>query len=312
VNAAGPVRGSAFGFDFESAFVFDTLRPARGLPRLQVTAYEGGPAGGELVADIAQPGFEARIFRDGVDFSLWVEKVGWFRVDPAAARVEAPVDADPFEREELVLGVPALLCFLQRGDASLHASAVEIDGRVFLFAGPQARGKSTLAAAFARRGYRVLSEDLACIRLGRPSLLLPGAASLRLRNDVAAAVGHDFRCIREGRQRTRYALAGDGAPTPVGGIILLSESESDISLESVSPVRALPELWQASFRLTRAHERRSFAAIATLAEQVSIHRLRRPLRFDGLDATVDAVVSTFSGRAEAPSAVLVPVPASAR
>ena len=42
---------------------------------------------------------------------------------------------------------------------ALHASVVEVDGRAVAFLGASRRGKSTLAAALARRGYSVLSDD---------------------------------------------------------------------------------------------------------------------------------------------------------
>ncbi len=41
----------------------------------------------------------------------------------------------------------------------LHAAAVEIAGRVYLFAGPSEAGKSTLALRLAARGCRHLADD---------------------------------------------------------------------------------------------------------------------------------------------------------
>ena len=42
---------------------------------------------------------------------------------------------------------------------ALHASVVDVDGRAVAFLGATRQGKSTLAAALARRGYAVLSDD---------------------------------------------------------------------------------------------------------------------------------------------------------
>lgn len=50
------------------------------------------------------------------------------------------------------------------GHLVLHASSADLDGRSVLFVGESGRGKSTLAAAFDRCGYRLLSDDLSPVR----------------------------------------------------------------------------------------------------------------------------------------------------
>jgi hypothetical protein len=72
--------------------------------------------------------------------------------------------------------------------AGFHASGVEIRGhRGFL--GEAGRGKSTLAAAFARRGYRILTDD--CLHLS-PSAggyrVRPWSSGIRLWQDSIEAV----------------------------------------------------------------------------------------------------------------------------
>ncbi len=47
-----------------------------------------------------------------------------------------------------------------RGTVCLHASAIAIDDRVVVLVGAAGAGKSTTAAAFARQGYPVLSDDV--------------------------------------------------------------------------------------------------------------------------------------------------------
>src|SRR6266536_1366743 len=61
----------------------------------------------------------------------------------------------------------------QRGVLALHASAIEVRGGAAILAGPSGAGKSTLAAALAKRGHRVLSDEIAAvtIREGWPCVL---------------------------------------------------------------------------------------------------------------------------------------------
>src|SRR5258708_3332580 len=58
-----------------------------------------------------------------------------------------------------ILGVLVRL----RGVTCLDASAVAIEDRWVAFVGPEAAGKSTTAAAFARQGYGVLSDDIVAL-----------------------------------------------------------------------------------------------------------------------------------------------------
>jgi hypothetical protein len=50
-----------------------------------------------------------------------------------------------------------------RGVTCLHASAVAFDDSSVVFVGPEGAGKSTTAAAFAKRGYAVLSDDIVAL-----------------------------------------------------------------------------------------------------------------------------------------------------
>ena len=50
-----------------------------------------------------------------------------------------------------------------RGIVCLHASAVAMDGSAVAFVGPPGAGKSTTAAALARRGYKLIADDITAI-----------------------------------------------------------------------------------------------------------------------------------------------------
>jgi len=52
-----------------------------------------------------------------------------------------------------------------RGVTCLHASAVAFGDSSVVFVGPEGAGKSTTAAAFAQRGYAVLSDDIVALSI---------------------------------------------------------------------------------------------------------------------------------------------------
>jgi hypothetical protein len=81
----------------------------------------------------------------------------------------------------------------QRGMLPLHANAVEIAGKAFAFMGPSGEGKSTLAAAFHDRGYRIIADDVCVVGFDGEGVAhaYPGLPRLRLWDEVLVSMGHD-------------------------------------------------------------------------------------------------------------------------
>jgi hypothetical protein len=88
-----------------------------------------------------------------------------------------------------VLGVVLRL----RGIVPLHASAVAIGNHAVALMGPAGAGKSTTAAAFARCGYRVISDDVVALRQeGGRFIIPPGYPRVNLwAESVQALFGPD-------------------------------------------------------------------------------------------------------------------------
>ena len=138
------------------------------------------------------------------------------------------------------LGVPAILCFLARGDLQLHSAAVEIDGRAVVIAAPQIHGKTTFAAMCHNAGFRILSEDATCIRDLNSPHVIPGPAVLRLRRATAERI--EITGAREVTERDHRLISidperrGDCSPVPLRAILMLRESEAGFRLERPNPL----------------------------------------------------------------------------
>lgn len=297
----GAVHGSCYGFQPVSDLSFEYLRSGGGEPFAvaEVEEEPGGPDG-VLVSEwtpIPDRRVWARLYADGPRYRLWVEGYGTFAVDPRAPSVGLPAgEAGGVRREERLWGIPAMLCFLARGDLPLHAAAVDVGGEAVLLAAPGYFGKTTLAAGFDAEGYRVLSEDVSCVRFSPEPEVVPGPAMLRVRRDVAGSLElPGARAVAESDDRVHFSLdpvrRGDSSPVPLRAIVLLRSGEDGISLEPVPAAGALRDLWPLSFRLPTAEDRaRCFDGIARLAAGVRIRNLVRPLRLDELGRVVQRIV----------------------
>jgi hypothetical protein len=123
--------------------------------------------------EIADGGFFHLLYHEGTQF--WFDRVGTrlWAVWPENSSVETTA---------LYLLGPVLALILRyRGIVCLHASAVILNGHAVVFVGPEEAGKSTTAAAFSRKGYAILSDDVAPLQERDGAFFaLPGSPHLRL------------------------------------------------------------------------------------------------------------------------------------
>ena len=294
-----PQDASVFGFRLQCEEPLHFLRLGGGVEPLEVvTAREARRRPEtEPLADwvLGGAGQEARatLYRVDRGFEFWATDAGAFHIDPERGRIEIPEGVDAIVREHRLWGIPSMLCYQHRGDFSLHAAAVEVGGGAVVFGAPSRYGKTTLALAFHQRGYRVLSEDLSCCRVGALPEIIPGPAVLRVRPDVFQGRAPSGTHVVKARA-DRVFLAfdddrkGSSRPVPISAIVFLRESPDGPRLERAAPAVALADLWALNFRLPTSEARaRSFEQLTGLASRVPIWNLYRPLRMDQLDDTVD-------------------------
>lgn len=297
-----PVRGGCFGYDIRSELEFAYLRAGGSGEPLEITAESVSDEGiGDPLKVWRPPRFptHVRLYEADGTYQLWIADAGWFRLDPGRSRLVVPPDGDPLRREERIWSLPMVLSFLSRGDVPLHAASVEVAGEALILAAPGHFGKTTLAAAFAAAGYRVLSEDVTCVRPGIEPAVVPGPAMLRVRRDVADRFSVPGT-VELGRDDDRVHLVletkrGDCAPVPLTGIAFLQHADSEPRVGEVQEVQAVRDLWALSFNLpTEEDRRRSFRAVAALASGVAAWRLGRRLRLADLQASVEILVETVA------------------
>lgn len=298
-------RGACFGFEIRSSLPFHFLRSGGGEPVEVMVQEEIAPQVGEsIVVEWKQrPGrpFHGKVYQDGSGrYRLWTSDAGWFAVDPAAGSIHVEQHIDELRREVRLLTTPLLLLMVDRGDLPLHASAVEIDGKAYLFGAPSRFGKTTMAAGFHAAGYRVLAEDVACVQLGENPVVVPGPALLRLRRDVAEKLSlPNVRSAGEDPDRLFLALegemAGTAGPLPLGGVVLLRGSSDEATLDPVTGPDLLRDLWALGFKLpTDDDYQRCFDGLTRLSAMTRMWNLAFPMDLGKLPAIVDTLVSALS------------------
>jgi hypothetical protein len=228
---------SNFGFQVQSPNHFKFLRSSGKGGILNIREGNASPpsamTGPLLEWTLKGSDATARLHFDEHVYDYWISDAGWYRVDPIGQTIDIPRGGDELIREQRLWGIPVLLCAMRRGDFFIHAAAAQVDKRAILFAAPGRHGKTTLAMAFHQCGYRVLSEDSACCRLGPEPAILPGPALMRVRPDVfdgAAPAGTYIAAVYKDRV---YLVIdedrrGNDDPVPIQALILLRESENGI------------------------------------------------------------------------------------
>jgi hypothetical protein len=198
--------------------------------------------------------------------------------------------------------IPRLLA--HRGALVLHASAVQRPGGgVIAFAGESGWGKSTLAAALAVRGCRLLGDDSATLRACQGEVrLTPGYTGLRLNGDSIATLGRQGErwTAVAGARGKRQWLPAEGAaagPLQLETLYLLARPGS-VPAPVITPLpgaEALAKLLARSFVLD-VRDRRSAAfqlreAAAVLSALPAVRALDYPRDYRALPALCDLLLA---------------------
>jgi hypothetical protein len=171
---------SAFGLSFRSSAAIPGLIPSAAPRSHDVSIFLGAQppdaqqrtSAGETLYytsveknEQGQPGF--RIWIEGTDARLRMDYADgvrfWLERRGTAIWCTWPDELTIADAAVYLLGPVLGLLLRLRGVTCLHASAVALGDRAVAFAGHEGAGKSTTAAALARRGHAILSDDIVAI-----------------------------------------------------------------------------------------------------------------------------------------------------
>lgn len=240
-------------------------------------------------------------YPDGMQF--WMDREGTkiWAVWPTTSSLE---DAASY-----LLGPVLGLVLRLRGTTCLHASAVEIHGRAVIFPGEEGAGKSTTAAALARRGHAVLSDDVVALAERDGNFyVLPAYPYLSLWEDSvkmlygaeealpAFSPNFDKRMLSLGAQNLRF----EKQALPLGAVFLLGERSREERapwIETLNLRENLVSLVVNSYAtnlLESDMREREFVLLGRMAAAVPVRRLHAHEHGQRIDALCQLIEDTFS------------------
>lgn len=283
------------GMTVESGFPLPELRRARGAPSYVIARGRPGrghrpprwyhhwqePDGTRLLSfGRVRSGYLLR-FPELADFEI--------AADLSRVTARPKRELPPETLRHLLLDQVWPLALSGRGHLVLHASAVVLpNGSALAFAGPAGSGKSSLAAAFAGGGARILTDDCLLVeKKGDRWRAVPSYPGLRLWPDMLAplqahapALGNVAHYM--GKKRLdATALPFASTPAPLAAIYILRRRGARGVLASTPVARAtaVMELTSFSYLLDyhdRAQLARSFTRLVALSASVPVFRLDLP------------------------------------
>ena len=238
-----------------------------GEPALRVASLAGGACFGFFYQD----GARFAIDRDGRE--LWADWPEGYSLEDAATYLVGPV-----------MGFVLRL----QGIIPLHASGVAIDDQAIAMVGAPGAGKSTTAAAFARLGYPVLSDDVVALsHHAEHFLVAPGYPRVNLWPDSVRALLGSEQALplitpTWGKHYLPLGEAGhrfQSAQLPLGAIYLLGERDPDRKLPVIEEVFASDALMNlvantyVNYLLDRGMRLSEFDLLSRLVARVPVRRL---------------------------------------
>lgn len=279
-----------------------TLRSSLPLPEV--------PAVAEVGIDEAEPDIEIRLVETticgsgsngvhvreaGDRIAIHRNRIGSFCVEKGRRiAVNPAVNGSPGLLRRYLFGAALPILLFQRGTLTLHASAIAIGDAGILFSGTPGVGKSTLAAALAVRGHRLLCNDVAAIRFNGTPTVYPGISAVKLDEGSAETFGdklrrHDWTADELDKSYYTIPRASTTGEDPLTGVpirsvyrLTIDGSETQSSpfrIEALPPAQATITLLGATYTaklMDGADTSHEFLThCAKLAESVSVSHISR-------------------------------------
>jgi hypothetical protein len=244
----------------------------------------------------------------GGGYGLFYSDGARFAVDPRGRAIVADWPAGYYFEDAATYLLGPVLAFVLRlrGLVCLHASAVAIEDKAIALVGSPGAGKSTAAAAFAKSGYAVLSDDVVALT-EQPDCfrVRPGYPRVNLWGDsVRALFGSEDALpkITPTWDKRYLALDQDGfrfesRALPLGVIYVLRSRENGGSTYRLGPISppsafiALVGNTYVNYLLDKDMRSTEFRWLGRLVSSVPVRSVDQPDDASELGALIQAIAA---------------------
>jgi hypothetical protein len=205
-----------------------------------------------------------------------------------------------------ILGTCMGAILMQRKILPLHGSAIAINGKAYAIVGDSGVGKSTLASAFLKEGYKLLSDDVIAVSFQHNQkipFVTPSYPQQKLWEDSLKSFGmvsRNFQSIygRENKYSIPVPSKYFTQPLPLAGIIELVKTENgDINIRPIEKLQRFHTLYYHTYRnffiqklgLMDWH----FCVSANIIKNIDLYQLHRPTSRFSASQLVSIILNTI-------------------
>jgi hypothetical protein len=196
-----------------------------------------------------------------------------------------------------LLGSAIGALLFQRGHLVLHGNAIEINGACLVCVGHSGAGKSTLAAAFMKKGYRLLADDV--VAIDAQSRAIPGFPRIKVWADTAKRLDIDTQGLQRVRpelDKYNYPLGTQfcNSPLPIKWIYVLNAEGDVFDVQGIEGMERFKTLRDNTYRVkyveAMALQVSHLQQIAALSAQIRLAGIKRPVSGFQVDALIDTIL----------------------
>lgn len=210
--------------------------------------------------------------------------------------IEIEHHSDPDLVKSAIYGPILSILLRQKNFLVLHGSCVSSKKRNIAFIGRSKSGKSTLAEAFFKQGYSVITDDILAIDFNssKPQLA-PSIPRIKLWPDSAMAMGYDPKLlpvINHQSQKRFHLLQYNKHSNQILSSIYFLDKGPDINIKKLSFRDAFLKLLKCSKGTALnnpLYVKSHFNYCSSLLKAVPIYSLQRPIDFSVLNEVIDNI-----------------------
>ncbi|WP_160726047.1 aldolase [Bacillus sp. USDA818B3_A] len=186
-----------------------------------------------------------------------VPDTGIFLVDEGKTIMVSPdAEADEGLIRLFILGTCMGAILMQRKILPLHGSAIAINGKAYAFVGESGVGKSTLASAFIKKGFQIISDDIIPVLLSNNSkpIVIPSYPQQKLWQESLNQFGMELNNFhplyaRESKYSIPVQTNFYSDNLPLGGVFeLVIGEEEKIEIQPIKGLERFHTLYRNTYR----------------------------------------------------------------